>query len=120
MDLTEVVLIAVMAVVWWIPTFIALAELQNREGVRRVLVWKWYGKLAIPVWGWIAYFRSGRAELDADHEEQRRQRPGVPQKRSGGQAQPGRGQRRRDRDDGGNARPSGGGSGRSSKTRARR
>lgn len=83
MDATELLIVAVMAVGWWIPTFIALAELQRREGVRRALVWKWMGLLCIPVWGYLRYFRHGRPELDADQRAQQR-RPGRPAPKPGG------------------------------------
>jgi hypothetical protein len=65
-DVTELLFIAVMAAGWWIPTFVALAELQRRDDVRRPLVWKWSALQALPVAGYLWYFRRGRAELDAD------------------------------------------------------
>lgn len=66
MDLSELLLVAVMAAGWWIPTFIALAELQRRDDVRRPLIWKWSARQVLPVVGYLWYFRRGRAELDAD------------------------------------------------------
>lgn len=62
----EVLLVVVMAGAWWIPTFMGLTDLQNRQGVRRVLVWKWTLILCIPVFGWWWYNRKGRAEVTSD------------------------------------------------------
>ncbi|HEY8338246.1 MAG TPA: hypothetical protein VIK95_00165 [Egibacteraceae bacterium] len=79
----ELLLLAVLAGVWWIPTFLCLNDLQNREGVRRVLVWKWTAVLCVPAVGAAAYWFRGRAELDADLAAQRRFRRGVAPQRSG-------------------------------------
>ena len=64
--MNEALLVIVMAALWWAPTFMGLTDLQNRHGVRRVLVWKWTLILCIPVFGWWWYNRKGRAEVDAD------------------------------------------------------
>ena len=74
MSIENIAVVAVMAAVWWIPTFKALTELLDTHGVRRVLIWKWMGLLCIPVYGWIRYYRRGRAELAADQAEQARSR----------------------------------------------
>jgi type VI protein secretion system component VasK len=68
----NIALVAVMAALWWIPTFKALTDLLDRQGVRRVLVWKWMALLCIPVYGWIRYYRRGRDELEADQAQQAR------------------------------------------------
>ena len=70
----DLLLVLVMAVVWWVPTFLGLADLQRRSGVRRVLVWKWIGILCIPVAGALLYARRGKAELDADVASRKRGR----------------------------------------------
>jgi len=62
----ELILLAVLAGAWWIPTFLCLHDLQNRQGTRRVLVWKWTAVLCVPVIGAALYLFRGRAELDAD------------------------------------------------------
>ena len=59
----ELVLLAVLAAVWWVPTFIAMADLHNRTGVRRVDVWRWTALLCIPVIGALLYLRRGRYQL---------------------------------------------------------
>jgi type VI protein secretion system component VasK len=80
-SIENVAVVAVMAAVWWIPTFKALTDLLDREGVRRVLVWKWMALLCIPVYGWIRYYRRGRAELDADRAQQAKRRPPADRRR---------------------------------------
>jgi hypothetical protein len=70
--MSDYLIVVVMAVVWWVPTFLGLTDLQRREGVRRVLVWKWTGILCIPVLGAYLYMRRGKAELDADAESRAR------------------------------------------------
>jgi hypothetical protein len=67
----DFLLVLVMAVVWWVPTFLGLADLQRRSGVRRVLIWKWTGILCIPIVGALLYSRRGKAELDADAARKR-------------------------------------------------
>ena len=62
--LLEAVALIAMTLVWWIPTFRCLTDLQGREGVPRVLVWKWTALLCLPVAGSLLYERRGRAELD--------------------------------------------------------
>jgi hypothetical protein len=57
--------VGAMALLWWGPTFMALSDLQRREGLRRGLFWKWSALLCIPVVGAVLYFRRGRSELDA-------------------------------------------------------
>jgi hypothetical protein len=65
LTLTELLVVAAMAVVWWVPTFVAITDLQKREeGVPRPLVWKWYALLCVPVAGAALYRRRGRLELD--------------------------------------------------------
>jgi hypothetical protein len=61
----EAVVVIVCAAVWWIPTFMGLADLQRREGLPRPTVWKWTVMLAVPVIGPLAYDRRGRPALDA-------------------------------------------------------
>lgn len=53
----EALLVLVLAVVWWIPAFMGLADLQRREGLPRPQVWKWTAVLCVPVLGALAYFR---------------------------------------------------------------
>ncbi|MBA2425735.1 MAG: hypothetical protein H0V60_01480 [Actinobacteria bacterium] len=67
----ELVLVCAMAVLWWVPAFKALTDLQAREGVRRVLVWKWTAILCVPVAGALLYQRRGRQELDRSVEPRR-------------------------------------------------
>jgi hypothetical protein len=64
--MSEFLVVVVMAVVWWVPTFLGLTDLQRRVGARRVLVWKWTAILCIPVLGAFLYARRGKRELDAD------------------------------------------------------
>jgi hypothetical protein len=64
--MSELLIVIVMAVVWWVPTFLGLADIQRRASVRRVLVWKWTVILCIPILGAFLYSRRGKAELDAD------------------------------------------------------
>lgn len=59
----ELLLVAVLTVTWWIPTFVALTDLHNRKGVRRVAVWRWTAVLCIPVVGALLYLRRGRHQL---------------------------------------------------------
>ena len=70
--MTDLLIVLVMAAVWWVPTFLALTDLQKRTGVRRALVWKWTGILCIPILGAYLYSRRGKAELDADAESRAR------------------------------------------------
>ena len=63
--MTDLVVVAICAAVWWIPTFVGIADLQKRPGLRRPVVWKWWAVLAIPVVGAAAYFWRGRQTLDA-------------------------------------------------------
>jgi hypothetical protein len=70
--MSDLLIVLVMAAVWWVPTFLGLTDLQRRTGVRRVLVWKWIGILCIPVLGAYLYARRGKAELDADAESRAR------------------------------------------------
>ncbi len=66
MTISELAVVAVMAAVWWGPTFVAITDLQKREeGVPRPLVWKWYALLCVPVAGAILYHRRARVELEA-------------------------------------------------------
>ncbi|MGH9243158.1 MAG: hypothetical protein ACRD29_02330 [Acidimicrobiales bacterium] len=64
--MTEFVILAVMAVVWWIPTFRAMTDLQGqqrRHAIPRSLAIKAYLLLTVPVVGWIWYWRRGRARV---------------------------------------------------------
>jgi hypothetical protein len=70
----EVVLVMVLAAVWWVPTFVCINDLQRRQGLRRALVWKWAAVLCVPTVGAAAYWYRGRAELDADIASRRRGR----------------------------------------------
>lgn len=63
--MTEYAVVATMAALWWIPTFVCLSDLQRREGLRRVLVWRWTVVLCIPVLGAVLYWFRGRPKLDA-------------------------------------------------------
>ena len=58
----ELVLLAVFAAVWWVPAFLCIHDLQQREGVRRVLVMKWSAILCVPTVGAVLYWTRGRAE----------------------------------------------------------
>lgn len=60
----ETLTVLVSAAVWWIPTFIGVNDLQQREGLPRHLVWKWAAVLAIPVAGAALYWWRGRPALD--------------------------------------------------------
>lgn len=62
--MSDLAVIAGMAAVWWVPTFLALTDLQRRVGIPRPLVWRWTAWLCVPVLGAVLYFRRGRAELD--------------------------------------------------------
>jgi hypothetical protein len=62
---TEAVVVALMAVLWWAPTFYGLTDLQTRAGIPRVYVWKWTAILCVPVAGALLYRNRGRRELDA-------------------------------------------------------
>jgi type VI protein secretion system component VasK len=72
--MNELLVVAVLAVAWWVPTFICISDTQRRTGVRRVLIWKWWTILLVPVAGWILYRTRGRAELDRDAEQVRKRR----------------------------------------------
>ena len=61
----EALAVVLMAVLWWVPTFIGLTDLQGRRAVPRFLVWKWTAILCVPVAGAILYRTRGRRELDA-------------------------------------------------------
>ena len=56
---------AIMAVVWWAPTFLSLSDLQARQHIPRVYVWKWTAIVCVPVVGPLLYRTKGRRELDA-------------------------------------------------------
>lgn len=62
--MTDAVLVVAMALLWWIPTFVNLADLNKRRGIPRVYVWKWTAILCVPVAGALLYHFRGRAELD--------------------------------------------------------
>ena len=72
--MSESLAVVLMAAVWWVPTFVFASDLQRRHGVRRVLVWKWWAILLVPVAGWILYWRKARAQLDRDAEQVARAR----------------------------------------------
>ena len=72
--MSDLLLVLVLASVWWVPTFLGLADIHRRSGVRRVLVWKWTGILCIPIVGALLYSRRGKAELDADVSSRERGR----------------------------------------------
>ena len=72
--MSDLLIVLVMATLWWVPTFLGLTDLQRRTGVRRVLVWKWTAILCIPVVGAFLYARRGKVELDADVASRRRGR----------------------------------------------
>lgn len=55
--MADLLVVALLAAVWWIPTFLGLADLQRRDGLPRPLVWKWTAVLCVPVLGALAYFR---------------------------------------------------------------
>ncbi len=61
--LGDLLLVAVLAGAWWIPTFVALTDLHNRKGVRRVDVWRWTLLLCVPVIGALLYLTRGRYQL---------------------------------------------------------
>lgn len=61
----DTILLLALAVVWWVPTFVALADLQRRTGLPRPLVWRWTATLCVPIVGALLYFRRGRPALDA-------------------------------------------------------
>jgi hypothetical protein len=63
--LVELVAVGLMAVLWWVPVFVALTDLQSRQGIPRVYVWKWTAILCVPVIGALLYRDRGRKELDA-------------------------------------------------------
>ncbi|MGH3665846.1 MAG: hypothetical protein ACRDU8_07130 [Egibacteraceae bacterium] len=66
----ELLLVAVMAAVWWIPAFLALSDLQGRRSLPRPVVWRWTAVLCVPVVGALVYFRRGRPALNA-HDQRR-------------------------------------------------
>ena len=80
---SETIVVLVSAVIWWIPTFVALSDLQRRERLPRSLVWKWIGVLCVPVIGPPIYFWRGRPALDARPEAARSGRRGAGMRRPG-------------------------------------
>lgn len=66
----------ICAVVWWIPAFVALSDLQRREGLPRPVVWRWMALISVPLVGPLVYFRRGRPALEA-HRTRRRPRRSV-------------------------------------------
>lgn len=60
----DALVVLVSALVWWIPTFIGLSDLQNRQGLPRPVVWKWTAVLAVPVVGAGLYWWRGRPGLE--------------------------------------------------------
>ena len=62
----ELLLVVVLALVWWGPTMFAIRELHDREGDRRVLVWKWSAIIAVPLVGPALWYWRGRAALETD------------------------------------------------------
>lgn len=71
---SETIVVVACAVVWWIPAFIAMSDLQQREGLPRRLVWKWAGVVCVPVVGPPIYFWRGRPALDARRDARRSRR----------------------------------------------
>lgn len=57
--MSDLLVAAVMAAVWWIPTFLALNDLQRRTELPRPTRWKWSAVLCVPVIGALAYVRRG-------------------------------------------------------------
>lgn len=72
--MADTIVLLICAVVWWIPAFMALSDLQQRDGLPRKLVWKWTGVLCVPVIGPAVYFRRGRPTLDARRDTRRSRR----------------------------------------------
>lgn len=70
----ETIVVVACAVLWWIPAFIAMSDLQQREGLARRLVWKWAGVIGVPVVGPPIYFWRGRPALDARRGTRRTRR----------------------------------------------
>jgi type VI protein secretion system component VasK len=65
LSVAELAVVAVMAALWWVPTFMALADLQSRSvGVPRPVVWKWLTLMCVPVLGALLYRRKGKDELE--------------------------------------------------------
>jgi hypothetical protein len=61
---SDLPVVVVAALVWWIPAFVALTDLQRREGLPRRLLWKWTAVLCVPTIGAGVYWWRGRRELD--------------------------------------------------------
>lgn len=61
---TDVLVVLACAAIWWVPTFLGLADLQRRERLPRPTVWKWGATLAVPVVGPWIYRRWGRPALE--------------------------------------------------------
>jgi hypothetical protein len=62
----ETLLVLVLAAVWWAPTMFAVRELHDREGDRRVLVWRWTAIIAVPLVGPVLWYLRGRRAMDDD------------------------------------------------------
>ena len=60
--MSELLALGLLAGLWWIPTFVGLAELHNRPGLRRVVVWRWTALLCVPVAGAALWFTRGRQQ----------------------------------------------------------
>lgn len=71
---SDTIVLLVCTVVWWIPTFLAMSDLQQREGLPRSVVWKWTAVLCVPVIGPPVYFWRGRPALDARRDTRRSRR----------------------------------------------
>ena len=68
----DTVVVVVLAVVWWAPTMFAIRELHDRDGDRRVLVWRWSAIIAVPVLGPALWYLRGRDAMDLDRSVSRR------------------------------------------------
>jgi hypothetical protein len=75
-EIGEFVAVVVMAVVWWMPTFMCLSDLQRRQGISRSTSLKWTALLCVPILGAVLYTRRGRIQLDAEEAAGLRQKKG--------------------------------------------
>ncbi|MEX1164181.1 MAG: hypothetical protein WEB03_11435 [Nitriliruptor sp.] len=62
----ETLLVLVLATVWWAPTMFAVRELHDRQGDRRVLVWRWTAIITLPLIGPVLWYVRGRKAMDED------------------------------------------------------
>ena len=54
--MADLLVVGLLATVWWVPTFMALTDLQRRD-LPRLQVWRWTALLCVPVVGALLYFR---------------------------------------------------------------